>query len=321
MKILLNSIFPQSFGAKNAHKSDKFGCRGPNHVPRAMEIRRHRANHAGLSLLDTVIVLCVSVSLWLISPSQSALARRHEARLPALSASTLPVQQGAAREPDRADQKTPAAEKNPQAVTPQRDPGLYMTFETTLGNITCKLYENEAPITVRTIVGLALGKQSYLDPRTKQKVAGKRFYDGLTFHRVIPEFMIQGGDPLGNGTGGPEGPGFPFQDEFVPALRFDVPGRLAMANAGPRTNASQFFITEVPTTSLNNRHTIFGQCGNLDVVKAIARVPTRQDRPINAVIMKRVVVERVGAAPPNAPEAMPAVKKAPGPVKKSSKKP
>jgi peptidyl-prolyl cis-trans isomerase A (cyclophilin A) len=250
--------------------------------------RRPGASKAGLS----IFVFCVSVFLWL-SPSGAVSAR--------------------------AEQTAPAGENKPQAA--QRDPGLYMTFETTLGNITCKLYEKEAPITVRTIVGLALGKQSYLDPRTKQKVTGKRFYDGLTFHRVIPEFMIQGGDPLGNGTGGPEGPGFPFEDEFVPALRFDVPGRLAMANAGPRTNSSQFFITEVPTTSLNNRHTIFGQCGNLDVVKAIARVPTREDRPIKAVIMKRVVVERVGPAPPNAPEAMPAVKTAPVPAKKPAKKP
>jgi peptidyl-prolyl cis-trans isomerase A (cyclophilin A) len=255
----------------------------------------HKPSTAGLS----VLVFCVSVSLWL-SPSGAAFAGDAQA--------------------------APAAEKKPQGVPAQRDPGLYMTFETNLGNIACKLYEKEAPITVRTIVGLALGKQSYLDPRTKQKVTGKRFYDGLTFHRVIPEFMIQGGDPLGNGTGGPEGPGFPFDDEFVPTLRFDVPGRLAMANAGPRTNSSQFFITEVPTTSLNNRHTIFGQCGNLDVVKAIARVPThkvppQEDRPIKAVIMKRVVVERVGPAPPNAPEAMPAVKKAPAPVKKPAKKP
>ena len=314
MKIRLNSIFRGSLGAEKAHNS---GSRGSIHTHRAVEIRSHRA----LSFF----VFCVSVSLWLISPSQSgaALARQLEARFPAAGALTPPLQAqpGAAKKPSLAGQTAPAAEKKPQAVAAQRDPGLYMTFETTLGNITCKLYEKEAPITVRTIVGLALGKQSYLDPRTKQKVTGKRFYDGLTFHRVIPEFMIQGGDPLGNGTGGPEGPGFPFEDEFVPTLRFDVPGRLAMANAGPRTNSSQFFITEDPTTALNNRHTIFGQCGNLDVVKAIARVPTREDRPIKPVIMKRVVVERVGPAPPNAPEAMPAVKKAPAPVKKSSKKP
>jgi peptidyl-prolyl cis-trans isomerase A (cyclophilin A) len=180
-----------------------------------------------------------------------------------------------------------------------------MRFETDLGSITCKLYEKETPITVRTIVGLATGRLSYNDPRTHQKVSGKRFYDGLTFHRVIPKFMIQGGDPLGTGMGGPEGPGFPFQDEFVPSLRFDVPGRLAMANAGKRTNASQFFITEVPYESLNNRHTILGQCENIDVVKAIARVPARSDQPIKPVVMKRVVVERVGPVPPNPPEGAP----------------
>ncbi len=186
------------------------------------------------------------------------------------------------------------------------EPGLYMTFETSMGEIQCRLFEQEAPITVRTIVGLAIGKQSYIDPKTKKEVSGKRFYDGLTFHRVIPRFMIQGGDPLGTGEGGPEGPGFPFDDEFVPSLRFDLPGRLAMANAGPKTNGSQFFITEVPTPFLNNRHTIFGQCGNLDVVKAIARVPTVSDQPEKPVVIKRVSVQRIGPVPSDAPEALPA---------------
>jgi len=185
------------------------------------------------------------------------------------------------------------------------EPGLYMTFETSMGDIRCRLFEQEAPVAVRTIVGLSTGTLSYIDPRTKRKVAGKRFYDGLTFHRVIPRFMIQGGDPLGTGEGGPEGPGFPFDDEFAPTLKFDMPGRLALANAGPKTNGSQFFITEVPTPFLNNRHTIFGQCGNPDVVKAIARVPTESDQPVKPVIIKRLAVERVGPAPPNAPEALP----------------
>lgn len=186
---------------------------------------------------------------------------------------------------------------------PGRAPGLYVTFETNKGSMTCKLFEKEAPVTVRTIVGLALGHKSYVDPKTGSKVSGKRFYDGLTFHRVIPEFMIQGGCPLGTGTGSPGGPGFPYQDEFSPALKFDVPGRLAMANSGPKTNGSQFFITEVPTPHLNNRHTIFGQCENLDVVKAIARVPTSSSNlPSQPVVIQRVVVERVGPAPANPPE-------------------
>jgi peptidyl-prolyl cis-trans isomerase A (cyclophilin A) len=191
------------------------------------------------------------------------------------------------------------------------DPGLYVTFETSMGDIRCRLYENEAPVTVRTIVGLATGRKSYVDPATKQKVSGKRFYDGLIFHRVIPKFMIQGGDPLGTGEGDPEGPGFPFKDEFVASLRFDVPGRLAMANAGPDTNGGQFFITEVPTPFLNNRHTIFGQCANLDIVKAIARVPAEADRPLKPVVIRHVAVQRVGLAPENAPEGAPA-KPAPG---------
>lgn len=213
----------------------------------------------------TVVVICAALFAW---TSASNYAPAHQART------------GAARED-----------------------GLYMTFETNLGDIHCKLFEKEAPFTVRMIVGLALGKQSFVDPRTKQTVTGKRLYDGLTFHRVMPQFMIQGGDPLGTGYGGPEGPGFPFKDEFVPALKFDVPGRLAMANAGPGTNGSQFFITEVPTPYLNGKHTIFGQCSDPNVVKAIARVPATDDRPIKPVVIKRVNVERVGAAPANAPEA------------------
>ncbi len=183
-----------------------------------------------------------------------------------------------------------------------REPGLYMNLYTNLGTIHCRLYENEAPLTVRTIVGLATGKKSYVDPATKKTVTGKRFYDGLTFHRVIPKFMIQGGDPLGTGEGSPEGPGFPFKDEFVPSLKFDVPGRLAMANAGPTTNGSQFFITEVPTPYLNNKHTIFGQCQDLDVVKSIANVPAEADKPVKPVIIKQVTFERVGPAPADPPE-------------------
>ncbi len=186
------------------------------------------------------------------------------------------------------------------------DAGLYLNFETSMGNIRCRLFEKETPVTVRKIVGLAIGKISYVDPQTGKEIKGKRFYDGLIFHRVIPQFMIQGGDPLGTGFGGPKGPGFPFQDEFVPSLKFDKAGKLAMANAGPNTNESQFFITEVPTPFLNNKHTIFGQCDNIDVVKKIARVAKDEnDRPKEPVVIKKVVVERVGPAPADAPETLP----------------
>ena len=202
---------------------------------------------------------------------------------------------GLAQEAPKATAPAPATQ---QAA---REPGLYWTIETSLGNIRCELFEEQAPITVKMMAGLARGTIGYIDPKTKQKVTGKKLFDGLTFHRVIPKFMIQGGDPLGTGEGGPEGPGFPYRDEFSPTLRFDVPGRLAMANAGPNTNGSQFFITEVPLPYLNNKHTIFGQCSDLEVVRTIARVPTTDDAPVKPVIIKRIVVERVGNAPVKTP--------------------
>ena len=185
----------------------------------------------------------------------------------------------------------------------ERSPGLYMTFETSMGDIHCRLFENEAPLTVKTVVGLATGKLPYIDPRTRLQVIGKPFYDGLTFHRVIPRFMIQGGDPLGTGYGEPGGPGFPFKDEFSPSLRFNIPGRLAMANSGPNTNGSQFFITEVAVPELNDKHTIFGQCEELSVIKAIARTPTEDERPVTPVIIKHVSVDRVNPKTSGAPKA------------------
>ena len=186
----------------------------------------------------------------------------------------------------------------------ERAPGLYWTMQTEMGAISCKLFEKEAPVTVGKMVGLAIGKISYVDSRTKQTVH-KKFFDGLTFHRVIPNFMIQGGDPLGDGTGSPGGPGFPYKNETYPGLNFDVPGRLAMANAGPNTNGSQFFITEVANPSLNGGYTIWGQCENPDVVKAIARVKRdSNDKPGTPVHIQHVIVQRVGPAPANAPEAM-----------------
>jgi len=202
-------------------------------------------------------------------------------------------------------QTEPSLPATASAAAGVRAPGLYWTFQTDMGAIACSLYEKEAPITVGKMVGLAIGKVSYVDPRTRATVR-KKFFDGLTFHRVIPNFMIQGGDPLGTGAGGPEGPGFPYKNETAPTLKFDVPGRLAMANAGPDTNASQFFITEVPYPSLDGNYTLWGQCDNVDVVRAIARVRTgANNRPVTPVRIQRVIIERVGSAPANAPEAMP----------------
>jgi peptidyl-prolyl cis-trans isomerase A (cyclophilin A) len=188
----------------------------------------------------------------------------------------------------------------------KRKPGLYWTFETDKGKISCKLFETEAPLTVRTMVGLAIGKTSYVNADTKQQERQK-FFDGLTFHRVIPPVMIQGGDLLGTGGGALEGPGFPYKSEIAPSLKFDTPGRLAMANRGPDTNDSQFFITEAAYPSFNGKYTIWGQCENVDVVKAIAEVSRDSgNKPVTPVHIQHVVIERVGSAPADAPESAPA---------------
>ena len=167
-------------------------------------------------------------------------------------------------------------------------PGQYAVIATTLGEITCELFPHQAPITVQNFVGLAQGTKEFEDPETRQRTK-RPFYDGLIFHRVIPKFMIQGGCPLGSGTGGP---GYKFQDEFSDDLSFDRPGRLAMANAGPGTNGSQFFITVAPTTWLNKHHTIFGQVvKGQDVVEKIVNTPRgANDRPKTAVVMTSVKI-------------------------------
>jgi peptidyl-prolyl cis-trans isomerase A (cyclophilin A) len=166
---------------------------------------------------------------------------------------------------------------------------LRATFVTSLGSIDCKLFEKEVPNTVANFVGLANGTKTFVDPRSGQTRRTK-FYDGLIFHRVIPGFMIQGGDPLGRGVGGP---GYKFADEFNPSLRHSKPGILSMANAGPGTNGSQFFITDAPTPHLDNRHSVFGECQNTDVVSKIANVPTGPaNRPLQEVVIERVEISR-----------------------------
>ncbi len=169
---------------------------------------------------------------------------------------------------------------------------MFALIDTSEGKIKIELFEKEAPKTVANFVGLAEGTKEWVDPKSGQKVK-RPLYDGLTFHRVIPKFMIQGGDPRGDGTGGP---GYRFEDEFSPNLKFDRPGRLAMANAGPNTNGSQFFITEGPTDWLNNRHTIFGQVvEGEEIAHKIATVPTGPgDRPKTPVVIKHVEIVREG---------------------------
>ena len=228
-------------------------------------------------------------------------------------------------------QETPSPAAAP--AKPAREPGLYMTIVTTQGTIVGRLFEKESPKTVKNIADLAMGRKAWTDPKTGKRIT-RPLYNGLTFHRVIPGFMIQGGDPLGNGTGGTD----VIPDEFHPSLQFDRPGRFGMANAGPGTGSSQFFITEVPTPHLDGRHTIFGQVvEGQDVVDKIARVPARpsDNRPLTPVRMLKVTVARLGsgAAPrpakPKATSAAPAktkpaaakAKTTPGATKPAAPKP
>jgi len=168
---------------------------------------------------------------------------------------------------------------------------LQAHFTTSEGNFTIRLFDAEVPKTVANFVGLAEGTKEFVDPKTGQRVT-RPFYDGLIFHRVIENFMIQGGDPLGTGTGGP---GFRFEDEFHPSLRHNKPGLLSMANAGPNTNGSQFFITLVPTPWLDNKHSIFGEVvAGMDVIEKIGATKTVKpnDRPVTPITIASVTIER-----------------------------
>ena len=168
--------------------------------------------------------------------------------------------------------------------------GTYAHFDTTEGKFTIRLFDKEAPNTVANFVGLAEGTKEWTDPATGQKGKGP-FYDGIVFHRVINGFMIQGGDRLGQGTGGP---GYNFADEFHPTLRHTKAGILSMANAGPNTNGSQFFITLGPTPHLDNRHSVFGEVTQgMEIVRRIGSTPTgRQDRPVKDVVINSVKITR-----------------------------
>jgi peptidyl-prolyl cis-trans isomerase A (cyclophilin A) len=178
------------------------------------------------------------------------------------------------------------------AAAKKREPGIYAILMTSMGTIVCKLFDKETPVTVENFIGLAEGNKEWTDPRTKEIKVKVPFYTNTVFHRVYPKFMIQGGDPLENGKGGP---GYKFQDEIVSSLRFDVPGRLAMANNQPNAAGSQFFITAAPATHLDGRHTIFGTVvEGLDVVTRIAAVPRdSHDKPRTPVQLAKVTIQRI----------------------------
>lgn len=195
-----------------------------------------------------------------------------------------------AEEVKKTETKNVAEKKSEPKKENKKMSGTTAVFKTTLGTFTVKLFKDQAPKTVENFVGLATGSKEWTDPKTNQKVKGKSLYAGTIFHRIIKDFMIQGGDPLGQGIGGP---GYKFEDETKPTDKFDKPGILAMANAGPNTNGSQFFVTTVPTPWLNGRHTIFGEVtSGMDVIKKIEAAPTGpMDRPKTEIKIESITIE------------------------------
>jgi len=214
-----------------------------------------------------------------------------------------------------ASQAAPAAK--PPVRTPVAAPaaGPTAVIHTTAGDMRCQLFEKEAPIGVANFIGLANGTKDWTNPVSHAKKHGVPLYDGTIFHRVIPQFMIQGGDPAGSGMGDP---GYKFKNETSPSLSFDRPGRLAYANAGRDTNGSQFFITEVPYPSLNGGYTIFGQCdpAAVELVKQIARMATDGERPLRPVKITHIEIQRGAATAAKRAVPKPAAgAKAPAPKK------
>jgi peptidyl-prolyl cis-trans isomerase A (cyclophilin A) len=233
--------------------------------------------------MRNLIGLCIVISVSLAAAGQASSA-----------AGTPPKRTAAA--------STAAASGDPVAI-----------IDTTAGKIHCTLFPEKAPIGVENFIGLATGTKDWTSPVTHSKKHGVPLYDGTIFHRVIPEFMIQGGDPLGTGTGDP---GYKFKNETSPDLGFDRPGRLAYANAGPNTNGSQFFITEIPYPSLNGGYTIFGQCddASVELVKQIARMGRdSNDKPFRPVKINHITISKAGE-----PRAVPAVKKPPASATKTT---
>ncbi len=200
--------------------------------------------------------------------------------------------------------------RKPASSTPTASAEPTAVIHTTAGDLHCALFPKVAPIGVENFIGLASGTKDWTSPVSHAKKHGVPLYDGTIFHRVIAEFMIQGGDPKGDGTGDP---GYKFKNEVSPDLKFDRPGRLAYANSGPDTNGSQFFVTEVPYPSLNGGYTIFGQCDEaaVELVKKIARMATDGERPLRPIKITHIEIRRAGAAAarPAAPKASAATKK------------
>jgi peptidyl-prolyl cis-trans isomerase A (cyclophilin A) len=227
-------------------------------------------------------------------------------------APTAPAAAPATQQNDLPDAPSTIAHDLPPAMPT----GPTAVIDTSMGRLTCQLFDKEAPQTVASFIGLATGTKTWTDPVTLMKVNNLPFYDGTTFHRVIPGFMIQGGDRLGTGEGDA---GYYLPDEIASTLRFNIPGRLAMANSGPGTDGSQFFITEVATPQLDGNYTIFGQCDPHTVlmVKGIALVDRdAKDKPLTTVVIKKITIVPVGQPipppPPSPASATPTTQSAGG---------
>jgi len=216
---------------------------------------------------------------------------------------------------------THSTAKKPATASSAVAPAPEAIIDTTAGKLTCTLFPKKAPIGVANFIGLATGTKDWTNPSTGRKMHGVSLYNGTIFHRVIPQFMIQGGDPIGSGQGDP---GYKFKNETSPDLTFDRPGRLAYANAGPDTNGSQFFITEVPYPSLDGNYTIFGQCDepSVELVKKIARMPRNgNDKPDTAVKINKITILHAGGATHAAPVHHPTPKPKPKPTPGTTTKP
>ena len=247
----------------------------------------------------TLRLLALALALGGPALAQTPVQTAPKQQPPATPAPSSPSQPEPPQAPSDALPDAPST--TTQAKPPVTPTGPTAVIDTSMGRLTCKLYDTQAPVTVANFIGLSDGSKDWTDPKTLKKVQHQPFYNGTTFHRVIPGFMIQGGDKLGDGRGDP---GYLFQDEFDPTLTFDEPGRLAMANSGPSTNGSQFFISEAPVPQLNGKHTIFGQCDAHTVllVGSIARVQRDEnDKPMTPVVINKITIVRDGQPMPPEP--------------------
>jgi peptidyl-prolyl cis-trans isomerase A (cyclophilin A) len=259
----------------------------------------HSIRHLTLVLAAPLLVVGTLAAQQSAQPhSQTPFQAQTQTKPATSTATTNSATLPGAPSPQPQNQAQPATPPSPQPTGPTA------VFDTSMGRMVCRLYSKLAPVTVANFIGLAEGTKTWTNPATGKLEHGKSLYDGTIFHRVIPGFMIQGGDPLGTGMGGP---GYQFKDEIVPTLTFDVAGRLAMANAGPNTNGSQFFITVAPQPQLDGHYTIFGQCtpDSVIVAETITEVPRdpSNNKPLDPVTINKLSIIPPGQPLPPSPEA------------------